>query len=160
MKINEKIKIARDLHTAWAEALRTDPAVSHGIEELCALARESGRASARTGISEVCRRCDEDEGGSCCGAGIEDRYTPELILMNLLLGVEIPDARHSEKSCHFLGARGCILAARDIICINYLCARVRDEIGEQSLLLLQEATGREMEALFVLHDTIRKKIRR
>ena len=160
MKINEKIKIARGLHTVWAEALRADPAISRDMEGLCALAEESGRVCARAGISEVCRRCDEDEGGSCCGAGIEDRYTPELLLMNLLLGVEIPGVRHSGKSCHFLGARGCILAARDIICINYLCARVRDEIPEGSLVLLQEVTGREMEALFILHDAIRKKIRR
>ena len=159
MRIGQKIKIARDLHARWADALRADLAMSRGIEGLCALARESAQASVHTGLAQVCRRCDEQEGGSCCGAGIEERYTPHLLFINLLLGVELPDVRRSKESCHFLGERGCLLAARDIICINYLCARLLKEIPKEKLFLLQQTTGREMDALFVLHDRIRNKIR-
>ena len=159
MKILEKIQIARDMHAKLAGDLLTDPALMLGLETLLRESALSRAVSVDCGISEICRRCDEEEGGSCCGAGIENRYTPELLLLNLLLGVDVPETRQFEKSCQFLGERGCLLAARDIICINYLCARLRNAISENSLNLLQEINGREMTAVFVLHDMVRKRCR-
>lgn len=159
MTIREKIEIARGLHARLAGVLLADPVVANGLESLIIGSRSSGKVSDDCGISGICRRCDEEEGGSCCGAGIENRYTPELLLLNLLLGVQLPDARKSPGSCYFLGERGCLLAARDIICINYLCARVRNEVSPDCLSLLQEANGREMGVLFVLHDTVRRRCR-
>ncbi|MEN6440823.1 MAG: hypothetical protein ABFD97_19805 [Syntrophobacter sp.] len=159
MRIGEKIAIARELHARWADSLLKDPAISRGVRDLMARTESSRKSSVEAGVSEVCRRCDEEEGGSCCGIGLEDRYTPEMLLLNLLLGSSLPDSRQSDNSCHFLGAGGCMLAARDIICINYLCARLCGAITKEGLKGLQETTGREMEAVFVLHDRIRRILR-
>ena len=160
MKIIENIRTARDLCLKWGAELKSDPSILSRLRELTARTEASRLASLQSGVSDACRRCDEDDGGSCCGAGIENRYTPELLLINLLLGAELPESRYSEKSCHFLHNRGCILPVRDILCINYLCSRLQKEIPQRNILSLQDATGREMEAVFVLHDTIRNFIKK
>jgi hypothetical protein len=157
--INEKITIAKDLHGRWGEALRTDPGISAQLKELSVRVEASSSLCLLSGVARACRLCDREEGGSCCGAGIEDRYTPELLLINLMFGVTLPESRNSAKSCHFWGERGCVLSARDILCVNYLCSKLQKTIAPEKLLELQEANGLEMELLFILHDRIRKFIR-
>lgn len=157
--INEKIALAKDLHGRWGDALRSDPGISAQLKELSARVEASSSSCLLSGVALACRLCDREEGGSCCGAGIEDRYTPELLLINLMFGVTLPESRNSAKSCHFWGECGCVLPARDILCVNYLCARLQKTIPPEKLLELQEANGLEMELLFILHDRIRKFIR-
>ncbi len=157
--IELKIKTARDLYEKWGSSIEADTLLAGMLRDLAACSKASGIASIHKGVSGACRQCDEEEGGSCCGAGIENRYTPELLLMNLLLGVDLPDMRHSAKSCYFLGESGCSLSARDVLCINYLCTRLQKEMPLEDLIELQETNGREMETLFLLHDRIRRFIR-
>jgi hypothetical protein len=160
LKIAEKIKTARDLYDKWSAELTSDHLISSQLRELSARTEASRLASLRSGVAEACRRCDENEGGSCCGAGIENRYTPEMLLINLILEADLPESRSSEKNCYFLHSRGCVLPARDILCINYLCSRLQREIPHQAILSLQDTTGREMEAVFILHNTIRNFIKK
>jgi hypothetical protein len=160
LRISEKIAIAKDLYGQWRDALGTDSGIAAQLRELSARVAASGASCIRSGVAETCRLCERDEGGSCCGAGIEDRYTPELLLINLMLGVSLPESRRSAKNCHFLGECGCLLPARDIICINYLCGRLKRTIAPEELQSLQDTNGSEMELLFILHDRIRNFIRR
>jgi hypothetical protein len=160
LKISEKIIAARDLNYKWGAELRSDPLISSRLRELSGRTEASRLASLRSGVSDACRRCDENEGGSCCGSGIENRYTPELLLINLIQGTELPESRYGEKSCYFLHSRGCILSARDVLCVNYLCMKLQRELPHPSILSLQDATGKEMEAVFILHDTIRNFIKK
>lgn len=160
MEITQKIELAQKLWRKWAGALQNDPAVAALLKEMEERADASRGVSGQTGVLDACRRCDEREGGSCCGAGIENRYTPELLLINLLLGVELPGSRLCAKSCFFLGGRGCVLAARDILCTNYLCSGLQKSIPKEKLARLQETTGREMDTLFILHDKTRNFLRR
>ncbi len=157
--IDEKITIAKGLYAGWGEALRCDSAISAQLRELWARVEASGNFRHGSGVARACRLCDREEGGSCCGAGIEDRYSPELLLINLLLGVTLPESRNYAKSCYFLGERGCILPAREILCVNYLCASLQEIIPPEKLLQLQEVNGSEMELLFLLHNRIRNFIR-
>jgi len=159
IQIKEKITIAQNMYRTWCDALGADSGISAQVQELAAKVEASADASIRSGVAQACRQCDREEGGSCCGAGIEDRYTPELLVINLLLGVTLPESRHSANSCHFLQERGCILPARDILCVNYLCTRLQKTIPPEKLLQLQETNGSEMELLFRLHDRIRNFIR-
>ncbi len=159
LQISDKIAIAKDLLSRWGDALRTSPGIAAQLRELAAKVEASGASCLRSGVAEACRLCDRQGGGSCCGAGIEDRYTPELLLINLMLGVTLPESRHSEKSCYFLGEYGCQLPARDIICVNYLCGKLKSTIPPEELLALQETNGAEMKFLFLLHDRIRNFIR-
>ncbi len=157
--ITEKITIAGELFESWSEALRADSGISGRLRELSARAVESEKACVRSGVAEACRRCDQEEGGSCCGAGIEKRFTPELLLINLLLGVNLKESRYSAASCHFLDEHGCMLVAKDILCLNYLCLKLQKKIPTENLRRLQETNGLEMETLFILHDRIRNFIR-
>jgi hypothetical protein len=110
------------------------------------------------GVFAACKQCEEEEGGSCCGSGIENRYSPHLLLVNLLLGSCLPEDRCFENSCYFLGKDGCVLKARDILCINYLCAKINRLLAHEDLLALQKATGKEMETVFFLHEAVKKVI--
>ena len=159
LQISEKIAIAKELYGRWCDALSTDSGIAAQLRELSARVEASGASCIRSGVAETCGLCEREEGGSCCGAGIEDRYTPELLLINLMLGVSLPESKHLAKSCHFLGECGCLLLARDIICVNYLCGRLKRTIPPEELLALQETNGSEMELLFILHDRVKNFIR-
>jgi hypothetical protein len=160
MTINEKINAAQDLFKAWGRDLLEDAKLRSLIEALHQRASASGKANLELGVFAACKHCDEEEGGSCCGAGIENRYSPHLLLINLLLGGNLPVERSYPDGCYFLGRDGCALMARDILCINYLCARIQKLLPHNDLLNLQAATGDEMETVFLLHEAVKQFIRR
>jgi hypothetical protein len=154
--IQEKIEVAEELYRQFSEVLRQNPS----ILRLLAAVEQSVGASRdimlEVGVVAACRHCDEEEGGSCCGAGIENRYNPTLLLINLLLGATLPLERYSENSCYFLGERGCRLQVRHVLCVNYLCHRIQDLLEHENLIRLQTVTGEEMDKGFLLHETIKK----
>ncbi len=152
--IGEKVAIARQLYARWGEELAKDPQIAARIGELGARIKDSSALSLSSGVSGECRICEEEEGGSCCGAGIENRYTPELLLLNLLLGAVLPESGKCPRSCYFLGECGCLLKAREILCINYLCSKLQKTIPNEKLLRLQEANGAEMDLIFLLQERI------
>jgi hypothetical protein len=160
MRVEEKINAAQDLFKAWGGELLDDARLKDLIAVLRQRVSASGKASLQFGVFAACKRCDEEEGGSCCGAGIEDRYTPHLLLINLLLGETLPVERCYPNGCYFLGRTGCGLMAREILCINYLCTRIQKLLPHKDLLTLQAVTGDEMETVFVLHEAVKQFIRR
>jgi hypothetical protein len=112
------------------------------------------------GVVNACRHCEEEEGGSCCGAGIENKYSPTLLLLHLLLSGELPKTRQWANSCFFLGENGCRLKARHVLCINYLCLRIQKMLPSQDLIALQTITGEEMDTVFHLHETVKRTLNR
>lgn len=153
--ITEKIAIAKRQYVALGDELKMDPQVSARLEELSVRVKASSELCLSSGLGEACRICEEDEGGSCCGAGIENRYSPELLLINLLLGVALPESRKCSRSCYFLGEAGCTLKVREILCINYLCDKVQKTFPPEILRRLQEVNGAEMDLIFGLHDRVK-----
>lgn len=154
--IEGKIEEALRLHAQWGERLLGDPGVSALLEGLKQSITRSAEVMVQVGVAEACRRCDEEEGGSCCGAGIEDQYAPSLLLVNLLLGATISGDRVSANSCYFLGEKGCRLRARDILCLNYLCSGLQRMLGPDLLHHLQRIVGEEMERLFRVQEAVRR----
>ena len=75
------------------------------------------------GITEVCRLCAL-ETGSCCKRWVEDIYDEVILLINLLLGVDLPKRRYRDDLCIFCGENGCMLRARESACVTYLCDRI------------------------------------
>ncbi len=112
-----------------------------------------------TGIVAACRRCEEEDGGSCCGRGIEDGYTETLLLLNLLFDVVLPDARLFEDSCHFLGPSGCRLKIREVLCVNYLCTAVQKRLSSADLARVQRAVGCELDTVFRLQETVKRLLK-
>lgn len=119
----------------------------------------SRNAMAVAGIADECRTCEEREGGSCCGAGLENKYDGTLLLINLLLGIQLPKQRSDPPSCLFLGPDGCLLIARQVICVNYLCQKIEDRINPSKIAVLREKEGVELECLFLLKEHIKEKLR-
>jgi len=155
LTIQEKIVRARDLLDARAAELRAQGPVRDSLERLRACIEASREVMAETGVVDECRRCEEVEGGSCCGSGIENRYNEVLLLINLLLGVPFRKGAERPGSCYFLGEMGCTLLARHVLCVNYLCARLRERLTPAQLSRLQDVAGEELETGFRCHETIK-----
>ncbi|MGD8227070.1 MAG: hypothetical protein PVH82_18450 [Desulfobacteraceae bacterium] len=151
---------------AWAEKryqeargeLLGDQEIPLLLEKLKGAIHASHREMAEVGVVDECRECEEREGGSCCGAGLENRYDGPLLLTNLLLGVKLPRQGYDPSSCFFLGAQGCLLLARHVICVNYLCKKISDQIDPEKIATLQGKEGVELELLFHLQERLKKKI--
>jgi len=152
---------------AWAETCYEEKGGLFLGDERCVIllsrlkeaVRASRTAMAVTGIADECKRCEEREGGSCCGAGLENKYDGTLLLINLLLGIQIPKQRSDPSSCLFLGSEGCLLIARQVICVNYLCKKLEHHIDPLKIAVLREKEGIELECLFLLHEWIKKEFR-
>ncbi|MCF8146807.1 MAG: hypothetical protein K9N21_23115 [Deltaproteobacteria bacterium] len=157
--IEEKIAWARRNYERFGEALLKERGIAGLLENLREAVAASRQEMAQTGIAEICRRCDREEGGSCCGAGIENRYDVWLLLINLLLGTHLPEERYHPDACFLSGADGCLLAARHIICINFLCKNVTDQVDPCRISALREKEGAEANALFMLHERIKSVLK-
>ncbi len=157
--IEDKIAWAESRFVRYQSRLLKDARIAILLERFAEAAEASHRRMVDTGIVEVCRDCDLLEGGSCCGRGIEDRYTGLLLLINRLLGCRLPGTRHDPSGCFFLGERGCVLKARHVICINYLCKKITDRFPPERLAPLREREGEEIKVLFLLTEKTREALR-
>ena len=152
--IEARIAWALEQHRLCGARLRKDEVVNRLLAELRVRVDASRQAMIAAGLVEACRICEEEEGGSCCGRGMEDHYDGVMLLINLLLGVDIEKERRDEPSCFFLGGEGCRLSARDHICVNYLCMKVMESFSPTSLAEMRECQGRELDTFFRLTDHV------
>jgi hypothetical protein len=155
--VEQRIAWAIDFLNRWKLDLLRDEKLAEGLVALKVAVRRSREKMARIGIVDLCRACEEHEGGSCCGAGIEKHYSATLLLLNLLLDAKIPRSRHDPLSCFFLTANGCALVARHVLCVNFLCRKVTSRVAPEKIAGLREEEGTELELLFLLHQRIKKK---
>ncbi len=158
--IEEKIAWAQHCYQEFGDDLLKEKKLFDLLAHLKAAVVVSRREMALTGIVEICRRCEMEEGGSCCGAGLENRYDGWLLLINLLLGVKLPKTRQQTDSCFLLGKNGCLLMARHVICINYLCKKITDLIDPRVIIELREKESEEVNTLFILHENIKTVLRK
>ena len=87
-------------------------------------------------------------------------------ILFLKCGIASPSARNDKKgeaydatSCYLLGENGCLLRAREVICVNYLCGRIYRNIEKEKLIHLQKTAGNELNSLFLLEQSIKKRLR-
>jgi len=154
--VKEKIAWAQSCYHELEHNIRRDKQTAGLLVRLERAIAESRREMAAAGVVEICRKCEDIEGGSCCGAGIENRYDSRLLLINLLLGVTLPCERRDPDSCFFLGESGCLLQARHVICVNYLCGKITDKLDPGKLAPLRRKEGEELESLFLLNERVGK----
>lgn len=157
--ISEKIERARELFGRHREALKNEEYIRGLMEELEGAIVGTWKMMREKGIVDACCRCDTEEGGSCCGRGIEDKFDALLLLMNLALGVSLPDARERADSCFFLKEDGCSLKVRLVLCVDYLCPKILGWLPHRDLVELQEVSGVELTAGFRLYDAIKRFLR-
>jgi len=157
--IYEKIEQAHNLYSASGDSLRQDPSIRTLLNKLHECIEKTKDSMLKLGVIAECKHCEEQEGGSCCGTGIENKYDVELLLMNLLLEASLRDQQPSQNSCYFLGEKGCKLTARHVLCVNYICEKLQKKLTKEELIVLQACAGEELDTLFVLHEAIKKHIR-
>lgn len=158
--IEDKIAWAQHCYKEFGDDLLKEKKLVDLLAHLKAAVVASRREMALTGIEEICRRCDREEGGSCCGAGLENRYDGWLLLINLLLGVKLPKTRQQTDSCFLSGKSGCLLMARHVICINYLCKKITNLFEPRTIMKMREKESEEVNTLFVLHERIKTVLRK
>ena len=157
--IEEKIAWAENCYFQIRDQLLGDKRIVDLLKKLKEAISASQRERVEAGVVSECKDCEEKDGGSCCGAGMENRYSGIILLINLLLGVKIPKNRQDPQSCFFLGLNGCQLLARQVICANYLCKKITERIVPQKIAALQEKEGVELELLFILNERTKKMIK-
>ena len=159
LSIQEKIEQAHNLFETCGDSLRQDPSLRTLLNKLQECIENTKNMMLKLGVVSECKLCEEQEGGSCCGTGIENKYDVELLLVNLLLEASLRDRQSSQNSCYFLGEEGCKLTARHVLCVNYICEKLQKKLTREELIELQTCAGEELDTLFVLHEAIKKTIR-
>ena len=157
--IQEKIEQAQDLFETCGDSLRLNPSIATLLNKLQECIENTKDTMLKLGVVAECKHCEEQEGGSCCGTGIENKYDVELLLANLLLEASLRDQQFSQNSCYFLGEKGCKLTARHVLCVNYICEKLQKKLTREELIELQTCAGEELDTLSFLHEAIKKKIK-
>jgi hypothetical protein len=157
--IEAKIAWAEDRYRRYGRWILGDPEISDLLGRARAAARAAREARERTGMAALCAECEDQEGGSCCGAGLEDRYDAPLLLLNRLCGVELPESRRDPDGCWFLGEKGCLLEARQVICVDYVCEKIKRNLEPSRLRELRDEEGRELGLVFRLHGLLTGLVR-
>ncbi len=159
--VEEMIAGARNLFARYGDAIQKDECIGRLIDSLKTNLENSAKCMEGLGIFCACARCDETSpAGSCCSRGLERKYSPVLLLMNLILGIGLPERRLREDSCYFLGPKGCCLKVRHELCIDYLCPQLEEMLGRESLIKIQTISGEEITSAFLLYEAVKDKTRK
>ncbi len=151
--MKEKIDLAESILKEYGEEILKRPKIKALIEELKRYIKERKEKMNSCGMIDICRACEEKE-GSCCGKGIEEKYDEFMLLLNMLLGCNIPKERYKEDSCLFLGKNGCILLAPHVLCINYICKKIKEGISKHNLSELRQIEGNIIFTIFNLKEEL------
>jgi len=119
--IDEAITRSRLIHHHYGGSILEEKGLIDLLEGYRVAIRTTRDLMQRMGMVKACSVCAEEKAGGCCFEGVEEWYDDLLLLVNLLLGVELPHHREIDGECLFLGRQGCKLAARYSFCINFLC---------------------------------------
>ncbi len=153
--IESKIRWAQELYDAYGNRLLSDSRLSALLRTYQRAIEETWQVMVETGVVAECTDCAVKDGGSCCGAGIEDKFDTVSLLVNLLMGSPLPRERMDPTGCFFLGERGCTIQARQVICINYICRRLEARIDPSGLQRLHRMIAQEADAAFVVEEYIK-----
>ena len=157
--IQKKIEQAHKLFTTYGSSLAEDPSIGALLQKIRDCIDKTNQSMLTLGVVAECKNCEENEGGSCCGTGIENKYDVLLLLINILLGGSLQNHEPLGNSCFFLGKNGCKLTARHVLCVNYICEKLQKKLTREELISLQTSAGEELDTLFFLHEAIKKRLK-
>ncbi|WP_067618305.1 hypothetical protein [Dissulfuribacter thermophilus] len=156
--IEEKIRCAKGIYEELSLSLSEAPDIVNLLRQYDEAIEATWNRMNDVGVTRICTVCATQDGGSCCGSGIEKRFDVTLLIINLMMGVSLPERPWDDTGCWFLGPRGCTIRARHTICVNYICKRLNASIAQSDLHTLQEAIAREVELGFFLEEKIKRML--
>ncbi len=155
-EILENVRKARALHVELEDAFLQDGEVKTLLAEYRNAILKTSTKMERIGVAAHCAACAVEEMGSCCFQGIEADYDPMLLLINLLLGCDVPESREYNDSCFFVGDKGCRLIGKYYFCIHYLCPKLKRHLGPSGCAELLPLVGEELFAGWRLEQALRQ----
>jgi len=158
-KIQKTIHKAEQLYSVYSKEILEDSRIILllGQYQRAILQTKSHFRNSR--VVEACSRCARTSEGSCCFEGMENNYDHILLLINLLMGVNLPHERELNNHCLFVGNKGCKLLARYYFCVNYFCPALENTLGEQKMNQLSTVIGNEIFAGWELEQALRNWLR-
>ncbi len=140
-----RISKANELFERYGQRLLKDNYLTERLALLAIEIEKSKNLMSELHVPETCSFCaTRVKGGGCCGEQIATWFDPILLLLNLLMGVPLQNKGYYENSCIFLGRDGCTLKARYHFCVNYLCKRLIEMLGENGVNALKRQYGKEL----------------
>ena len=156
--IENLIASAYNLRISCGDSLLQDSEMQTLLHRLNKTIAATVNEMESVGVVKECADCAVHGEGTCCGTRTGYKCDSILILLNLLLSVSpVIQTRHPHL-CAFLTEQGCSLRARPVICVNFICRRLRRNITHESIVRLQEVAGEELDALFTAEEHVKKKI--
>ena len=157
-EVANEVIAANHLYKVFGHSLLRDEELQTILVQLDERIEATQKALVAGGIIRECADCAVNGDGTCCGRRTGYKYDSVLLLVNLLLGRSLPVQSQDPDSCYFLTRDGCILRARHVICVNFLCPRLQKNIRQEILIQLQKTAGEELDTLFLIEEHIKKKI--
>ena len=157
-EVANEVILANHLYKVFGHSLLRDEKVQTLLGQLDERIEATQKALVAGGIVRECADCAVNGDGTCCGKRTGYKYDSVLLLVNLLLGRSLPVQSQDPDSCYFLTREGCVLRARHVICVNFLCPRLQKNIQQDILVQLQTTAGEELDTLFLIEEHIKKKI--
>jgi hypothetical protein len=156
--VAHEVRLAYHLQNIFCHALQQDEKVRALLVQLDQNIEATQKEMVAVGVIRECADCAVNGEGTCCGKRTGYKYDSVILLVNLLLGKTIPLRSQDPHACYFLTQEGCILRARHVICVNFVCPRLRNNIQQEMLIHVQGVAGKELDTLFLVEEHIKKKI--
>lgn len=156
--VEHEIVLANHLHKFFGHVLLPDEKLRTLLMQLDQNIEATQNQMVAAGIVKECADCAVNGDGTCCGKRTGFKYDSIILLINLLLGKTIPLKSQDPHACYFLKQEGCVLRARHVICVNFLCPRLSKNIQQKMLIQVQGVAGQELDTLFLVEEYIKKKI--
>jgi len=151
--IVEKIDWANRINSEFGDLLLEDEEVNRLLKSLQNSIKSTNSFMRKLDTLRFCSECGNVH-GSCCNFRIDDLFDAKILLINLLLGVGLPDEREIEGGCFFQGRDGCKLMAREIICVDTFCDELIETMGLESFIEFKNISGEEHLNVFLLENRI------
>ncbi|RUM88740.1 MAG: hypothetical protein DSZ24_02845 [Thermodesulfatator sp.] len=156
--IQEKLSVAEELYALWGESFLSDPELPPLLEDYRQAVEASNQVMEEAGTFRECYICSVQDGQGCCKIGLENECTVLILLLNLLLGVKLPQEREVPGRCFFVGPTGCKILARPMLCRDYFCRRHYQKIPEAQMIRVTQVLNEELTLLYRITSLLRARL--
>ena len=126
--VEEEISRAKALYHLYGKAMSRDKDLMGLMGRYRKAIMDTRETMQEVGVLSSCSGCADAKPGGCCFEGVEEWYDHVLLLVNLMLGIDVPESRENPGCCIFAGSKGCKLLARYSFCANYLCPNLKTSL--------------------------------